>query len=61
MNYACYWIFRHGVKAKELDYFLQEKKREIMGVILANRKGRLQFLLLSAFLFFYDFTTVERW
>jgi hypothetical protein len=26
MNYACYWIFRHGVKAKELDYFLQEKK-----------------------------------
>lgn len=59
MNYTCYWIFRHGVEAKELDYFLQEK--EIMGVILANRKGKLQFLLLSAFLFFYYFTTVERW
>ena len=30
MNYACYWIFRHGIKAKELDYFLQEREREIM-------------------------------
>ncbi|KAJ6753877.1 BINDING PROTEIN putative-RELATED [Salix purpurea] len=33
-------IFRHGVKVKELDYVLP-KTTEIMGVILANRKGIL--------------------